>query len=540
MADIYSEKDLATVIVDGEIRTSVVLRGSGVKSLGCVQVVHGDLGLSDSALESLGELREIRGDFWLSHHTITPRLRSLGKLQKVRGNASLAHWMFTDLGELSEVGGNLSLRDSEVSSLGKLSYVGGNLSLPSTFKDDPALSGITVGGKTTFWKMKRKEQTEGIPDNLLIKYEVPIPEWPHSYIYGTQDLLSAPAEAQSFYQRFRDDFFKGIYLDLEGYENYAFVLLYDLQDRLRKTPDALCHELEALGAHYPQTRPFADDAIMHLPGVAAAERTKKKLIEGGNFSAYHVRHFEDVQRTSLIDADIAIRMAPRNLLTSFGINNAEEIKPFLFKRVKDAENRFGVSFLDIFFDHGLPYKRIDGTYHPDYYEQFFHDKEAYQFYKGLDDQHVSGGYFWAKIFHVVEHAVTEYLSSLFRLAEDDYRVSVGIPKIGEGWVSETDLYYKVKARFQDHEVVQHGRPKWLGRQHLDIFFPDDNVAIEYQGLQHYKPVSIFGGEVGLSATQARDKRKADLCKKNHCKLIYVDESHSFEEVIKMIESALNL
>ena len=170
MADIYSEKDLATVIVDGEIRTSVVLRGSGVKSLGCVQVVHGDLGLSDSALESLGELREIRGDFWLSHHTITPRLRSLGKLQKVRGNASLAHWMFTDLGELSEVGGNLSLRDSEVSSLGKLSYVGGNLSLPSTFKDDPALSGITVGGKTTFWKMKRKEQTEGIPDNLLIKY----------------------------------------------------------------------------------------------------------------------------------------------------------------------------------------------------------------------------------------------------------------------------------------------------------------------------------------------------------------------------------
>ena len=119
-------------------------------------------------------------------------------------------------------------------------------------------------------------------------------------------------------------------------------------------------------------------------------------------------------------------------------------------------------------------------------------------------------------------------------------MSVGIPKIGEGWVSETDLYYKVKTRFPDHVVVQHGRPKWLGRQHLDIFFPDDNVAIEYQGLQHYKPVSIFGGDVGLSATQARDKRKADLCKKNHCRLIYVDESHSFEEVTKMIESALNL
>ena len=536
MADIYTEKDLREITHDGVINTSIVVRGTGVQSLGDVRIIRGDLGLSDSALESLGELTEVTGDFWLSHHAVAPRLSTLGKLRRVFGNASLAHWSFTDLGELAEVGGDLSLRDTEVESLDGLSKVGGNLSLPDRFKNDPALAGISVGGKTSFWKTKKKTEPESI--SRLTRTASGVPNWAHTYIYSYRDLAAAPAEAQSFYRRFRDEFLKGVFLDLEGNENYAFVLLYDLQDRLKSDPDALCLALDTLARCYPQTKSYADDAIMHLPGKDAAERTRRKLVEGGNFSVYLIRHFEDVHGCSLVDADVAFGMARRSQLTSFGQNNAEEIKPFLYARVKAAEGRYGVSFLDIFFDRGLPYKKVEGKYSPDYYASFYEDKEAFKFYKDLDDRYVSGDFYWKETYHVVEHAVLEYLSSMLRLAEDDYRVSVGIPKIGEGWVNETDLFYKVKGRFPECEVVHHGQPKWLGRQHLDIFFPKENVAIEYQGIQHYKPVSIFGGEAGFVATQERDKRKAALCKKNRCKLIYVDESHSFEDVVKMIEAAL--
>ena len=139
---------------------------------------------------------------------------------------------------------------------------------------------------------------------------------------------------------------------------------------------------------------------------------------------------------------------------------------------------------------------------------------------------------------VFQHAIAEQMSKFFRPAEDKYRESIGIPKIGEGWVSETDLYYKIKDTFPDHEVIQHARPKWLGLQHLDIYFPNDNVAIEYQGLQHYQPVEIFGGQEGFERTQERDKIKLQKCKANECILLYVDESMTFENVVRELERVL--
>ena len=66
-----------------------------------------------------------------------------------------------------------------------------------------------------------------------------------------------------------------------------------------------------------------------------------------------------------------------------------------------------------------------------------------------------------------------------------------VPAIGEDWVSETELYYKVKEAIPDSEVLLHASPDWLGRQHLDIFIPSLKVAIEYQGAQHEKPVDFL-------------------------------------------------
>ena len=43
-------------------------------------------------------------------------------------------------------------------------------------------------------------------------------------------------------------------------------------------------------------------------------------------------------------------------------------------------------------------------------------------------------------------------------------------QVGEGWVSETKLFYLLQEKFPELEIVQHASPDWLGRQHLDIFF----------------------------------------------------------------------
>jgi hypothetical protein len=60
---------------------------------------------------------------------------------------------------------------------------------------------------------------------------------------------------------------------------------------------------------------------------------------------------------------------------------------------------------------------------------------------------------------------------------------------------------------------------WVGRQHLDFYLPDHNIAIECQGVQHFEPREKFGGEKEFVKTVKRDKLKEDKCIKNGVKLL---------------------
>jgi len=90
-------------------------------------------------------------------------------------------------------------------------------------------------------------------------------------------------------------------------------------------------------------------------------------------------------------------------------------------------------------------------------------------------------------------------------AENLFRRARAIPEIGRKWRSQSALFDLVQARFPD--AVFQWSPPWLGRQRVDIYVPSLELALEYQGEQHYRPISFFGGEAGLAATQIRDAQK---------------------------------
>lgn len=55
-------------------------------------------------------------------------------------------------------------------------------------------------------------------------------------------------------------------------------------------------------------------------------------------------------------------------------------------------------------------------------------------------------------------------------------------------------------------------------------FDDDGdlwFLIEYQGIQHYKPKSIFGGPSGLRKQQYYDMQKREYCKERGIKLVLI-------------------
>lgn len=97
---------------------------------------------------------------------------------------------------------------------------------------------------------------------------------------------------------------------------------------------------------------------------------------------------------------------------------------------------------------------------------------------------------------------------------------VGVKKIGEAWVNETMLFNYIKEIFQEYEVLREYSPKWLNKQRFDIFIKELNLAIEYQGEQHYKPIGRFGGIQGFENIKKRDETKRKKSKENGVEIIY--------------------
>jgi len=112
-----------------------------------------------------------------------------------------------------------------------------------------------------------------------------------------------------------------------------------------------------------------------------------------------------------------------------------------------------------------------------------------------------------------------------RNAENRLRVKYGYPKIGEGWVNETYLLNTIKNLYPRIKVIHQGSPPWLGLQRFDVWLPDINVAIEYQGKQHFEPIEHFGGTEGFQKSQERDAKKKKLAIQNDVTIVYF----SYEE-----------
>ncbi len=118
---------------------------------------------------------------------------------------------------------------------------------------------------------------------------------------------------------------------------------------------------------------------------------------------------------------------------------------------------------------------------------------------------------------------------LWKEAENKIRMIVGVPLIGEKFISETVLFKTVAYLLKGHEVIHHYRADWLARQELDIFVPSLNLAIEYQGEQHFMPVDAWGGDDALEKTQQRDEGKKRNCEHKGVKLIYFDYTMELTE-----------
>lgn len=86
-------------------------------------------------------------------------------------------------------------------------------------------------------------------------------------------------------------------------------------------------------------------------------------------------------------------------------------------------------------------------------------------------------------------------------------------------VNETLLFNFLKENYNG-EIIRQYKSDWLNGQTLDFYIPAKNIGIEYQGVQHFKPVKYFGGIKKYKYTVEKDKEKFEKCKSNRVKLFY--------------------
>jgi len=308
-------------------------------------------------------------------------------------------------------------------------------------------------------------------------------------------ISSMDFKQRSFYEYWLSQWKNGKIVPVNGQISYLFCYLYSV---LELPTNELIDILNRMISAYPEEKHIVlyckwwlSDCHVLLGDFAVAIKVIQGILINNQtiFSANELLSLKLLAKQRISGYDVLTLNGLK--LTAFGKKNIEGISKYLEIFIRSKEESENINILEQWKIGASvsKYSIFNGSF-----KQHFIDIPRYSFSENPK--------------------VIDTIISLSREAENTVREEMGIPKVGEGWVSETELYYKIKGYFPNIEVINHARPDWINRQHLDIFIPSLKIAIEYQGSQHFKPIEYFGGEKGYQATLKRDSLKRRRCKAN--------------------------
>ena len=406
-----------------------------------------------------------------------------------------------------------------------------------------------------------------------------VPEWNGYY----PNLDSATKEQKEFYNKWLIEFNQGNYIDIEGNLSYIFSYMYNIINQFIKNKDIISfldnfRKIEVGYNNYEKLKSYISYwricAYLYLDQknrIWDEVKSTPMNLDTTLTAALFLSEFDE----SYFDGPKMIQIMGDEGLTQFGRENIKNIGDIATSIFDDFKNENSKHILKYFIEEFnlenlsetdfntlknffpkkekfLEYKNIYESKEKGKNENLYYGKtlKNYEFqgFPGVPIQYpdndpkfmrvLNRNYIDEKVYVplIVLEALKNEVKRIFRESENIYREEKDIPKVGEGWVSETALYHQIKDTFPEEEIIHHGRPSWLGRQHLDVYLPKRNIGIEYQGDQHDSPIDYFGGEEGFEKRKELDAQKKEKCKVNHCHLIYVYPNYNFKEIEQEIKN----
>ena len=378
-----------------------------------------------------------------------------------------------------------------------------------------------------------------------------------SYSAQTVDMNE---DQREYFARFKDQFLAGTAPDIDEQWSYGFVVFHQLMRKGLTNFSKLRASLELAEASYPDSplhvfanRWLADtyfldsdfqkgwDVLSRVGLPLDIYLTLSEFVEDSRLTA-DTLNFWQLEGVGITDA-----LSPKR-------NDIEDVVNELLDASHEALGHSLISDLwlrlMVHRAKGAPSTIVEDEFGKFlsqqklnmYLEHCDEDREKPpgQAFQGTADK--SRDVIWPSQFRTTywfTQIVRARINSLFRDAENIVRNENLLPSVGEGWISEVTLFRAISETFPDRRVVHQGRPIWLRKQSLDIYFPNENIGIEYQGAQHSRPVALFGGEIVFQKQLERDERKRGLCAENDCFLIEVFPDYGIDEVILKVQTALS-
>lgn len=357
-----------------------------------------------------------------------------------------------------------------------------------------------------------------------------IPEWVGYY----PEVENESKEVKTAYAYLENKWKNGDRIDIDNTQSsYLYYYCYKINDEclIKHSQESLIEAsekyksiLRSYGADFPKINYYATLWMMQLSKSIGNREIGEYWL---NYYLDHLcndrKNLNDLgsllfkDEEEYIPSKYFVDLFPiKSKLSPYGRNFEDEIRQFIEQKLDLIYEDKGINYISLFAKVVDTTKTIPTTDNVDYDDvKDFEQVNSYIFTK--DNNKVK---------------------SFIKNSENEWRKSNHLPEIGQGWIHESQLFEELRKTFNNQEIQQHARPKFLGQQHYDVYFPEYKIACEYQGDQHFRAVSYFGGENCLKSNQERDERKKRISKINGVTLIEVMPNYNLENLVDKLSKIM--
>lgn len=127
------------------------------------------------------------------------------------------------------------------------------------------------------------------------------------------------------------------------------------------------------------------------------------------------------------------------------------------------------------------------------------------------------------------------------MRKESPQISCGCIKVSKGqlviekWLEKHHIEFTKEETFNKAIGLKTDRCNYL---RFDIYIPSKNQIIEFDGIQHFYPIEMWGGKEALLKTQEHDMIKSNWAKENNINLIRFNYKQTKIEIEEILNSLL--